>query len=783
MHILKEYQEKAVERLIEYTCDALQMPNRKIQMLLKAPTGAGKTVTMAAYLSQLVQELTLRPNLPRDVAFIWLAPNTLHLQSYDSLRGFYSELNDLKPLQIEDLSGETELQAKDLLFINWSSVDKEKNTFRRDNEQNYNLQTLVERTAAQGTEIIVIIDEAHLSAFTGEQAKAVLKMINAKIEISVTATPKIQPDMTVAIQRQKVVAAQMIKKGVRLNIDLSEDEQRGQMLETHLLRKAIQKRDEIAKAYQDAGIDINPLLLIQLPSEKAALTDEDRNLRDYMEGFLDSEYGISTKNNLLSVWLSDGKDKINLDDIEKPNAMQKVLIFKQAISQGWDCPRAAVLLIFREIGNPTFGIQTVGRILRMPQQKHYENELLNFGYVYTNLQNKIIQIVADDLDYFSMQIARRKDCFLYDQFTTAFRINDRVAAGYLLSSFERLFFRKVEERYGVQQIPERILFNQDEAEAIQQQTNSNRAVFESLGWNFNVDEIEISVPADITIDVYEVNAIEVDGGHLKHFAKTKAELSEMFDRFCYDSITRLNRSKSWKTMRNTLIRFMEYYLGYQDEYKIHKLLLSDNNKIRLIELINDSLESYDVWQKERGNKHTRMENRAWEIPEERDYPEIYHKKEEIEFHALEPFYESKSASTPEKAFVLELEKQAEHIDWWYKNGDSGKEHFAVPYKNSMNVDALFYVDFIVRFKSGVTALFDTKTKRSDPEASAKHNALLSYCKRENETRSNRKLIGSIIIPMEYSKTLTWRYRSIEILNTDDLENWEYFNPGNFVIRE
>ena len=165
------------------------------------------------------------------------------------------------------------------------------------------------------------------------------------------------------------------------------------------------KRDEIAKAYQDAGIDINPLLLIQLPSDKATLTDDDKTKRDYMEAFLDTEFGITTQNNLLSVWLSDSKDKINLDDIERPNAMQKVLIFKQAISQGWDCPRAAVLIIFREIGNPTFGIQTVGRILRMPQQKHYDNELLNFGYVYTNLQNKVIQIVADDLDYFSLQIA------------------------------------------------------------------------------------------------------------------------------------------------------------------------------------------------------------------------------------------------------------------------------------------------------------------------------------------------------------------------------------------
>lgn len=776
MHILKEYQGKAVEMLIEYTCDALQMPNRKIQMLLKAPTGAGKTVTMAAYLSQLVQEVALRPNLPRDVAFVWLAPNTLHLQSYTSLKGFYSELNDLKPLQIEDLSGETELQAKDLLFINWSSVDKEKNTFRRDNEQNYNLQTLVERTTAQGTEIIVIIDEAHLSAFTGEQARMVLKMINAKIEISVTATPKIQPDMSVVIQRQKVVAAQMIKKGVRLNIDLSEIQQRGQMLEMHLLRKAMQKRDDIAKAYHDAGIDINPLLLIQLPSEKVALTDEDRSLRDYMEGFLDSDYGINTQNNLLSVWLSDSKDKINLEDIEKPNAMQKVLIFKQAISQGWDCPRAAVLIIFREIGNPTFGIQTVGRILRMPQQKHYENELINFGYVYTNLQNKIIKIVADDLDYFSMQIGKRKDCFFYDFLTTAFRVNDRATPGYLLSSYERIFFRKVEERYGVKQIPEQTLINQDEEDAIRLQKNANRLVFESQRWNLNVHEIEISVAVDITIDAYEVNAIVVDGDHLMHFAKTQAELSEMFDRFCYNSITRLNRSKSWKTMRNTLIRFMEYYLGYL-EFETRKLLLYGDNQVRLIELINDSLESYDIWQKEQGGK-SRLEVSQWEVPEERDYPEIYHKNEEAEFHALVPFYESGSASAPEKTFVLELEKQASYIDWWYKNGDKGKEHFAIPYQDLRKEDSLFYVDFIVKFKTGITALFDTKSKDSDPEAPNKHKALLAYCERENKKRTDMKLMGSVIIPDEIANVLTWRYNTNKIENTHDLKGWDFFNPAN-----
>lgn len=776
MIILKEYQEKAVERLIEYTADALVMPNRRIQMLLKAPTGAGKTVTMAAYLSRLVQEVVLRPDLPRDIAFIWLAPNTLHLQSYASLKGFYGELNDLKTIQIDDLQRDAILQPKDLLFINWSSVDKEKNTFRKEGEQDFNLTKLVENTYLEGTEIIVIIDEAHLSAFSGIQALKVLKMIDAKIEIAVTATPKITPDMNVVIPRAKVVAAQMIKKGVKLNPDLSEEEQMGQMLDLHLLRKAMQKRDQIAGEYKKAGIDINPLLLIQLPSEIVTLTEEDKNKRLIMENYLAGEFSITAQNHQLAVWLSDSKDKVNLDNIEEPNAIPKVLIFKQAISQGWDCPRAAVLIIFREIGNPTFGVQTVGRILRMPQQKHYDNEILDFGFVYTNIQNKVIQVVADDLDYFSMQISRRKPDLVYNALTTSFIVNDRPNPGYLLSDFERIFYAIVETNFGITQVPEQTLFTADEEAQINEQIQFNRKAFEVKFWNLHVDEIEIQIPTNIIADAYEANTLIDAHDHMGHFSKTQAELSDMLDRFCFDSITRLNKSKSWKVLKRTLIQFVEYYLAY-DEFKARKILLCADNKPRLIELITIALEHYDAWQKERGNSNKRIEDKNWQVPEERYYPEIYQKQEQVIMHALEPFYELNNVSSPEKVFAEVLEKNKEYIEWWYKNGDKGKEHFSVPYTNTANELSMFYVDFIIRFKNGVIGLFDTKTKRSDYEAPKKHNALIEYFEKENKANPEIKMIGGIIIPETTGNTISFRYCINRIKDTNDLTGWDFFDPA------
>lgn len=56
---------------------------------------------------------------------------------------------------------------------------------------------------------------------------------------------------------------------------------------------------------------------------------------------------------------------------------------KQAISTGWDCPRAKILVKLREGGSEEFQIQTIGRIRRMPERKHYGLNTLDYCYIYT----------------------------------------------------------------------------------------------------------------------------------------------------------------------------------------------------------------------------------------------------------------------------------------------------------------------------------------------------------------------------------------------------------------
>ena len=778
MFILKDFQERAVSSLLTHTYEALKNAEIQIPILLEAPTGSGKTVMMASYLERLIDELPLRPGLSDSVAFIWFAPNTLHVQSFESLQQLYADTSRLNCVDLSYLNANPVLNPKDLLFVNWSSVDGMSKLWRKDNETNTNLETLVQNTK-KDSQIILVIDEAHLSAFTGPQAIAVRNLIKAKIEILVTATPRLnqRPQRNVFISRQEVIQEEMIKKGVRLNIGLDPAQQNGENVHIHLLRTAFQKRRELQQLY-DAELGpnvINPLLLIQLPSDVAALSDEDKSIRDTLVGILNNEYDISTNNGRLAIWLSGERDK---DGLENTNGLQDVLIFKQAIAQGWDCPRAAILVSYRSVGMVSFGIQTVGRILRMPHQRHYANDDLNYGYVYTNIESSKINLVPTDADFFNLQHAERRDDkgWVFNKLSTAAIVNDRPSKGVLTSIFETHFFNVMEARYGILQLPDSDLFTPAQEEDLKRKKDLNKVALIQNGWEFTINDHQIPIPTDIEIDPYQVNSIPVDNEHMQRFSITNAEFGTMFDRFCYENISRLNRSKSWKKLRETLLHFAEYYLGIF-EFDARKVFLYRQNMVLLIPHIVSALERFEAWQTEQGNANRRVVNSEWEIPEVRYYSDKYN-REDIASHALEPFFEYQAVYTPEKAFKDFLVQHESDIDYWYKNGDEGKEHFAVPYVNIYNELKLFYVDFIIKFKSGKIGLFETKTKRSDPDAPKKHNALIEYIRSENLTDSTRILVGGVVISEEISGIISFRYCLNRIEDTKDLMGWDFFNPAD-----
>lgn len=758
---LKIYQDEAVNDLSQKLYKLLKRPIARQNLIFKAPTGSGKTVMMASLLNKLCEELPERYELEkRKAAFIWIAPNKLYIQSYNALKGYFAEMRSIKPIFFEDVM-DNELQPNEVLFVNWESINKEKNTMIKENETNKNLYSFINKAKLNDTEIIVIIDEEHMFANTktAKRANEVLQKIYPKLEIRVSATPTTNSDYKTLVERQDVIAEEMIKEGIILNPALDTIQQQGRSLEEILLEQALAKREEMHQAYESLGLKINPLLLIQLPNDaNDKNTVDDEKYIDVVLQNLEVKYNITVKNNKLAVWLSGRKD--NVEDIEQPDNMVEVLLFKQAIALGWDCPRAGVLLIFRELKSTTFTIQTVGRILRMPEQKHYPNPLLNQGYVFTNLSKNQIEIIKDDMSYITMNKARRIENYVPIQLDSTY-INTRIVRNRLGAKFRKALYEIVEVNWELKR---------DAGEEHYLETNKNLLTKRFI--NTDINTIEIVIPENVKLTGEEQTELVTETAR---FAKTPSELARLFRDFCRSLTAPYAAVDSTPVLEGAMKYFFEDYLG-MIEYDAIKIMLYDQNQPIFIELIEKAKERYQEMQEEKANNATKdIQNYRWEVPIERIYNELYEEKEAVQRHALEPFYEYHRASGPEKKFRDFLENNEANLQWWYKNGEKAKEHFAVPYIDNEGKQSLFYVDFVILTKNNVTCLFDTKSLGSEPEkAHLKHNALVDFIAERNS--KGLKTIGGILIEKSPNNVSTWWYCNNKISNTKDTTGWDRFDP-------
>jgi len=334
---LKDYQEKAIEKLKDEVNELLESDDSKI-CVFKSPTGSGKTLMMADTLKRLVR---LRED-NKKLSFIWISVNKLHDQSKESLERYYEDTRIIKCSNFEDLQDKT-IDENEILFFNWQSINKKDNIYIRENEQDNNLSNIITNTKDEDRNIILIIDESHHTA-KAEKSKEVINAINPKVTIEVSATPQIKDlSRIVEVDFKKVQEEGMIKKEVTINPEIDKIKVGGKSTDDIVIDSALKKRKELKKFYEKVGSGINPLVLIQLPDSKAGVLDRKDEIIEKLK-----KKGITTDNRKLAIYLSDKDSKINLENISKPDNEVEVLLFKQAIAIGWDCPRAQILVLFRD---------------------------------------------------------------------------------------------------------------------------------------------------------------------------------------------------------------------------------------------------------------------------------------------------------------------------------------------------------------------------------------------------------------------------------------------------
>jgi len=733
---LKNYQTNAIAELLSKAKKLFSYTDNK-KLIFKAPTGSGKTIMMAEFLKQLCEDKEVKTHL----SFIWTAPRQLHEQSKNKLDHYYEPSRVLRCSFFEDLD-DKKIDQNEILFFNWESINKEDNIYIRDNEQDNNLSNVVAQTKEEGRTIILIIDESHHHA-TSEISQNLIRDIGPKLTIEVSATPVLEsPDEIVSVQLEDVKAEGMIKKAVILNPEFNNvlkdakiQSQLSKQSEELVIELALKKRKILKEAYQKEKIDINPLVLIQLPDRHTSLEDV---VKDKVIAILKDRHKITTENGKLAIHLSG--DHKNLENISGADNETEVLIFKQALALGWDCPRAHILVLFRDWKSIVFSIQTIGRIMRMPDPDygHYTNEILNYGYIFTNLDDIAIQ---EDIarDYITIHTSRcRGD---YSPLGVPSCHSKRHREKTRLSSFFIKVFSQEADAYGL-------------AKKIQRKSKGLSVNFIS---DFKAESVDALVGQTITGD--------------KGIKMTGFDLQKYFDYFVRKNLAPFHpEDRSIGRLKEAIYYFFDQTLGikYEDDQEaIVEMVLSEANIQHFVNVIDQTKTKYldHVSRREKELDY----DETWDVPESisysSSYSEIDHKLKSI----MQPFF-CNETSAIEMAFIDFLEKQ-NRIHWWFKNGDRDAVFFAVPYQENGDKKP-FYVDFIVHMKDGSIGFFDTKSGLTRQVAGPKADGLNAYIKEQN--KKGHKLFGGIVTNTDPRKfTGRWIYfdKDSKAL-TNNLDNWE-----------
>jgi len=734
---LKIYQENAIDDLLTKAKRLLGYSGNK-KLVFKAPTGSGKTIMMAEFLKQLVDDREVR----QSIGFIWTAPRQLHIQSRDKLENYFETSRALKCSYFEDLD-DRKISENEILFFNWESINRADNIYIRDNEQEFNLSKVLKRAKEEGRELILVIDEAHHHA-TSEISQGLIQMIGPKLTIEVTATPAtvINEDEKVFVQLDDVKKEGMVKKAVILNDDFDNFIREGKIQtqklsggsEELVISAAMKKREELVKEFQKEGVNVNPLILIQLPDRKTSLEDR---IRERVESILKNKYKISTEkdNNKLAIWLSG--EHINKENVERQDSEVEVLIFKQAIALGWDCPRAQILVLFRQWHSSIFSIQTVGRIMRMPEpdKGHYENEILNYGYVYTNLDNIEIQ---EDIakNYITIYTSKRR---------TDYKSID------LLSCYPK----RHREKTRLSPLFIEIFLKQAKEYDLKKHTDIKARKFDlKIISDYKAEDIDALAGAKIVGD----KAINVSG----------FDLQKLMDYFVRNNLTPFYpEDRSVGRVKESIYKFFEEELKmwYGDVWEeIVQIVLSDKNSRHFANVIDKAKEKYQVEVVKRESEMIDVEN--WNVPETLSYGNEYAKVSARQ-SVMQPFF-SDGKWKSEAAFIDFLDK-APSVEWWFKNGDRDATFFAVRYDNGE--EKPFYVDFIVKLRDGRIGFFDTKAGLTKQIAGPKIDGLYKYI--QIQSKKGKKCFGGIVTNTDRNYRGRWVYfdKASKDFKDNSFDNW------------
>ena len=635
-------------------------------------------------------------------------------------------------------------------------------------------------------------------------------------------------------------------------------------LDELMLELAIERRNQIAKEWQQLGKNINPLVLIQLPNDDSELEKQGVATKEIVVRNFLKKSGVEDKK--IASWFDSKKE--NLDFITQDDCPVDFLLFKVAAGTGWDCPRAHVLVMYREIKKSVFHTQTLGRILRMPiVNPEFNNELLTTGYLYTNHKRNEVGIPEQDgknrpkvyvneiatkvkkellvnqthqeINSFFEDFKDKVDDstkqkivteiqnsvsdlifnvdFQTDESKKDFELKNQIAEKIITQTSEtkdlilNLIAEQLEEKVSESVIEEvkksvgtliskveSVAKNETETEfVIDENLKSDflsradygdigkvslfqKHFMESMNEFFEIPndsiltdnsqylqnkgvnlskELTQEVMANAVYHSENISSDDEKGKNVK-LEISANDVDKNFTWACYEILGEQteedakigNRARSWGPFKETLRQwFIKYAFPCQKLDEAYRIFLNDTFKPQSVfkQAITYSLKKYRPVLKSFINERIEKDSVSVPFSIKSHYPftdeyEIF----ECEKSIVKPFYLRKEykGRENETAFIKYLEDSPE-LDWWFKNGDNGKEFLGMKYFDSVEqANRLFYPDWIIKLDDGRICILDTKggNTASSQETKDKAEELQRRIKLLNQT-SKIKYCGGIVI--------------------------------------
>lgn len=445
--ILKDYQSEAVLESLKNLGKARkrwQQEQDNHAFSLTAITGAGKTVMAAATFEAMFygnDEYDF--DADSSAVVIWFSDDpSLNEQTRFRIMEASDKINHTDLVVIENTFNQPKLEAGKIYFLNTQKLNKKSLLVRgfdqeererqaggllpetRPDLRAYTIWDTIKNTVEDPElTLYLVLDEAHrgmkedkaseikerstivqrlINGHSGVPAIPIVWGISATVERFNTAMEAAKNRSllpNVQVDSKKVQESGLIKDTLVIDSPLQTEDVTSVLLRraTTKLKESTQLWKEYASQQNDSEL-VQPLMVFQVPNTP----DHDEIGRqieliyetwpELPKGSFAHVFGEHT----IQTFGGFSVPYISPERVQESGGI-KVLIAKDAISTGWDCPRAEVMISFRSSTDKTHITQLLGRMIRAPLARRIPgNDILNSVIcILPKFNRKAVQEVVD----------------------------------------------------------------------------------------------------------------------------------------------------------------------------------------------------------------------------------------------------------------------------------------------------------------------------------------------------------------------------------------------------